>query len=408
MYSVHRWAEVHRLHERENLNKTAIARRLGMSRNTVDRLLGLEQPPNYERRSRGSLLDAFKPDIAELLEEDPEVPATVVLEVISRRGYRGRITILKDYLQLERPRYLAARSFQRTIYVPGEIGQFDWWEPPIMIPVGKGRFRKPYALVGTLPSCAAHEAVFTFSKTMGDFCPAFVSTLERFEGVPDAGVFDNDPSIVARGSGKNAVLHHDVASLFGQLRLKPIVLGARRPQSKGQVERTIGYLETSFLPTRMFTSLGDLQSQHDHWAHETAHRRYHRRVGAKVSDAYHVERGFLHPLPDPLPDTRLHIETKAGKDIFIRIGDVDYSIPPGLTGRRLSATLSPTQVRIFLEGREIAAHRRSYVPADVVLDPRHGRALRLSRDARDHLSAGDVDLGTVDLTRYDRLAEMTS
>jgi transposase len=208
---VHDWAEVHRLYEREGCSKTAIGRRLAMSRNTVDRLLALKEPPRYERSSKGSLLDAFKPDIAEMLEADAEVPATVILERLQERGYRGRITILKDYLQTERPRYLAARSFQRTSYTPGELGQFDWWELPILIPVGKDRFRKPYGLVATLPHSAGHETVFTFSKTMGDFCPAFLGTLERFGGVPDAGVFDNDSSIVATGAGKKAVLHHEVA-----------------------------------------------------------------------------------------------------------------------------------------------------------------------------------------------------
>ena len=48
MYSVHDWAEVHRLHERGGWSKTAIARKLQMSRNTVDRLLGLQEPPSYE------------------------------------------------------------------------------------------------------------------------------------------------------------------------------------------------------------------------------------------------------------------------------------------------------------------------------------------------------------------------
>jgi transposase len=60
VYSVHDWAEVHRLYEREGSSKTAIVRRLGMSRNTVDRLLGLGEPPRYERGQKGSLLDAFK------------------------------------------------------------------------------------------------------------------------------------------------------------------------------------------------------------------------------------------------------------------------------------------------------------------------------------------------------------
>ncbi len=226
MYSVHDWTEVHRLYEREDCSKMAIARRLAMSRNTVDRLLALEEPPRYERSIKGSLLDAFKPDISEMLELDAEVPATVILSHLQERGYRGRITILKDYLQAERPRHLAARSFQRTSYAPGELGQFDWWELPIQIPVGKGRFRKPYGLVATLPHSAGHETVFTFSKTMGDFCPAFLGTLERLGAVPQAGVFDNDSSIISSGSGKNAVLHHEVASLFGQLRLKAHHLGS--------------------------------------------------------------------------------------------------------------------------------------------------------------------------------------
>jgi hypothetical protein len=56
---------------------------------------------------------------------------------------------------------------------------------------------------------AAREAVFTFSKTTGDFCPALVSSLERLGGVPHAGVFDNDSSIVASGTGRKAVLHDE-------------------------------------------------------------------------------------------------------------------------------------------------------------------------------------------------------
>ncbi len=268
--------------------------------------------------------------------------------------------------------------------------------------VGKNRFRKPHGLVATLPHSAAHETVFTFTKTMGDFCPAFLATLERFGGVPQAGVFDNDSSIVATGSGKNAVLHHEVAALFGGVALKPIVLERQRPQSKGQAERTVGYLETSFLP-RTFQSIDDLQHQHDMWAKDKAHRRHHRRVGARVVDAYNVERGFLSPLPDPLPDADVRFETKATHDVFIRVSNADYSIPPGLCGRRLSVKTSLTEVVVYLEGSEIARHHRSYVPADVVLHPDHVRALRLSREATTRLARGDVELEVPDLFRYDEL-----
>lgn len=103
MYSVHDWAEVHRLYEREKLSKSAISRRLGMVRNTVDRLLELSEPPRYTRAPKGSMLDPHKDAIAVMLDQDAEVPATVVLEHIRRRGYAGGITILKDYLTSERP-----------------------------------------------------------------------------------------------------------------------------------------------------------------------------------------------------------------------------------------------------------------------------------------------------------------
>jgi hypothetical protein len=95
------------------------------------------------------------------------------------------------------------------------------------------------------------------------------------------------------------------------------------------------------------------------------------------------------------------------KDGFCRIGDVDYSVPPGLSGRRVQARVSPTGVVIFSEGSEIARHRRSFVPADVVLDARHARALRLAREADGRLRAADSDIPEVDLARYDSLVGVT-
>ena len=187
----------------------------------------------------------------------------------------------------------------------------------------------------------------------------------------------------------------------------PVILAPRSPQPKGQVERTIGYLETSFLPLRRFESLADLQAQHDDWAATTAYERYHRRVGGKVGDAWRVEQGFLAKIPDPLPDTHRHTEVRVTKDGFCRIGDVDYSVPPGLTGWRVQARVSPTEVVVFCEGHQIARHVRSFVPADVVLDPVHARQLRLARDAYWRLQHRDRDIEPVDLARYDTLVEMS-
>jgi transposase len=404
VFRVQEWAEVHRLFHREKCSKAEIAEQLGMSRTTVYRLLSLTEPPRYQRERRPSLLDPHRAKIAELLALDAEAPATVIIDHLRRQGYAGGITILKDYLHKTRCEFLLAQGRQRTTYLPGEIGHGDWWEPSLEIPVGKGRSRPVYGFVSTLPRSAAHAVVFSFHKATPDFLEGCVGCLERLGGVPEKFVVDNDSSIVEpRRPRTSARLHDEVAALFGHLRCLPVVLDPGKPESKGQVERMIGYFETSFLPLRTFTSLDDLQSQFDTWTHEVAFARHHRRVGARVRDALNVERGFLQPLPDPLPATDRHLEVRVSKDCFIRVGDVDYSVPPQLVGRKVAARASSRELVVYLDGREIARHALSYVPADVVLDPAHARALRLSREARRQLATGDVPVEVPDLSRYDAL-----
>jgi transposase len=95
MFSVHDWAEVHRLHDAEGMSKAAIAAKLGMSRTTVYRLLALDGPPVYQRRPAGSQVDGFADAIAAMLGEDPRVPATVIATRLRPLGYEGSLTILR-------------------------------------------------------------------------------------------------------------------------------------------------------------------------------------------------------------------------------------------------------------------------------------------------------------------------
>jgi hypothetical protein len=235
---------------------------------------------------------------------------------------------------------------------------------------------------------------------VGDLRPALAGCLERLGGGPDALNLDNDASIVAAREHGRARLHDEVLGLLGALRTRAIVARPGQPETKGGAERTIGYLQTSFLPLRTFGSLADLQGQHDAWTAEVAVGRRLRRTGTTVTGRWAAERDHLRPVPDPLPDTDLHLEARATKG-WVRVLTSDYSVPPAYADRHVGIRVTPHEVRLSSEGRLIATHRRSFVPADVVLDPAHGRAVRLAREARDRLTAGDVELPTVDLARYD-------
>ena len=161
MYEVQDWAEVHRLFHRGGWAKKKIAEELGMSRNTVTRLLELTEPPQYERKSTGSKLDAYKGSIAKMLDVDPTVSARVILEHLRPEGYEGGITILKDYLQEVRPLFLGARSYQRTSYLPGSWRiptggsrrcRFRWVRGPLARPSGS---LPPFRTRPPTPRCSA-------------------------------------------------------------------------------------------------------------------------------------------------------------------------------------------------------------------------------------------------------------
>jgi transposase len=407
MFNVENWAEVHRLFHREKWKKTDIAERLQMSRNTVDRLLRLEEPPRYSRPAKGSALDEYEGAIMAMLEENPRVASTVILERLRPLGYRGGITVVKERVATLRAPLLESRSYQRTTYLPGDICQLDWWHTGIMIPVGAGQVREAMGLVTTLPRSAAHATTFTFSRTTADFCYAALGCFERLGGVTRRCVMDNESSQVKpRRRGRRAQLVDQVAALFGQLLLQPVALRPRFPEGKGQDERTVQYLQTSFAPLRRFSSLDDLQDQHDDWALNVAYRRYHRRVGAVVNDAYGVERQTLRALPDPLPDVDDHVEARVMKDGFVRYGGADYSVPPGHSLRRVSVSASMTEVSIHLEGRLLGRHPRSFTRADVVLDPVHEAQLRQHQQARQSLHVRDLHVSGPDLTRYDELGTL--
>lgn len=74
------WAEIRRLHRAERMPIKAIARQLGVARNTVRAALAADAPPVYRREPGGSAVDEFEPAIRELLRAHPSMPATVIAQ----------------------------------------------------------------------------------------------------------------------------------------------------------------------------------------------------------------------------------------------------------------------------------------------------------------------------------------
>ena len=139
MIDVEDWAEIRRLHRAEGLSIKAIVRRTGVARNTVRDALRSDEPPRYERTSTGSAVDAVEPQIRELLGEFPTMPATVIAERIGwdARDHDPARTGARSCALVRAARSVPAHDIQ-----PGELAQWDLWQPDVLIPLGFGQADK--------------------------------------------------------------------------------------------------------------------------------------------------------------------------------------------------------------------------------------------------------------------------
>ena len=171
--------------EVEGLSIHEIVRRTGHDRNTVRRALRREGPPRYQRPPRPSKLDAFKDEIHRLLREDARIPGKRVRELIEELGYEGSKTILDDYLREVRPLFERRRTYQRTIYRPGELLQFDLWEPRGEIPVGHGQSRRGWVVTAELGYSRAIAGALVFAEEAPDLIYGMSRCLGRLGALPE-------------------------------------------------------------------------------------------------------------------------------------------------------------------------------------------------------------------------------
>lgn len=84
------WAEIRHLHASEGMSIRAIAARLELSRDTVARAVTSDGPPKYVRQSVASSFDAVEGHVRGLLDEFPQMPATVLAE---RVGWQVTVVV---------------------------------------------------------------------------------------------------------------------------------------------------------------------------------------------------------------------------------------------------------------------------------------------------------------------------
>jgi transposase len=376
---VERWAELRREHFVRRVSIKELVRRTGLSRNTVRLALRSESPPRYERTPAPSKLDPFKEEIHELLRRDPKLPGVRVRELIEPLGFGGGKTIVDDYLREVRPLFLAPRTFQRTLYRPGEICQWDLWQPSVPVPVGHGQLRRAWVVIACMGFSRAGAGALIFSKEAPDVLWGMSRCLWSLGALPELLVWDREGCLHAGGDRPTETY----AAFCGQLPVDWYFCEAADPQAKGVVERLQEYLESNFEPGRQFANHLDFQLQLDGWF-EKANARAHRTIRARPLDRLLEERQIMRPLPAKAPDTDRRWVARVPPDPYLRFDTNDYSFDPGLVGRRVEARVGQREITATaLDSGELACrHERSFAKNRTITALEHARALKQRRGER--------------------------
>jgi len=364
---------------------------------TVAKAVASEAPPRYVRAPAGSKLDSFKDWICEQLREDPVIPAQRLRELAAELGYAGGKTIFDDYVREVRPRFVVRRTFQRTIYRPGELVQCDLWEPRELVVVGHGQTRRGWVATAELCWSRVIAGALIFSKEAPDILWGVGRCLAQIGALPEKLVWDREGAIAPGGRASD-----EFAAFCGQLGVGWVILDAGDCQAKGALERSHRFMRSNFLPGRRFANPADFQLQLDGWC-ERVNRRVHRTIRAVPAERLAAERERMRPLPASLPDVDRRFVTRVAQQPYVRVDRNDYSIDPRCAGYRVELRVSQTEVTaVVLDSGELACrHRRVFAGGLTFTAPEHQSELERQRADRRRRDGVEVEIRP--LARYDAL-----
>ena len=335
--------------------------------------------------------------ICEELCADPRIQSQRLREMASENGYEGGKSIFDDYVREVRPRFAVARTFQRTIYRPGELIQCDLWEPREHVAVGHGQRRRGWVVTCEVCWSRAIAGTLVFSKEAPDILWGLARNLRRLGALPEKLVWDRESAIAAGGRPTT-----EFAAFCGALELGWVILEARDPQAKGALERSHRFMRSNFEPGRVFANHLDFQDRLDAWT-EKANGRVHRTIRAVPAERLVEEQSRMRPLPARMPDTDRRQVIRVPAQPLVRVDRNDYSIDPAFAGRRVEVRVSQTEITaVVLDTGELAArHRRVFAGGLTVTDPAHQTELERQRAKRRRRDQIEVEIRP--LSSYDAL-----
>lgn len=329
----------------EGLSKSAIARKLEISRDTIHRLIRTgeldrdldAEPARYKARPPvATKLETYKPVILARLSAYPLLSSVRLMEEIRAAGYTGGYTQLKEFVRTVRPRP-APEPVVRFETAPGVQAQVDFAE-------FKFAWGKRYALLVVLGYSRLLWLRFYERQDMRTLFRGLEEAFAFFGGVPKELLFDQMKAVITKDLrllGGQIVVNEEFLRFAAHWGFKPKACRPYRAQTKGKVERPVSYVRGNFVYGRDLSGDAHLEEERERWLAGTANVRTHATTKERPAERFERdERHVLLPLAER-PYRSLVLMSPA---------------PPASPQTETPVAPQPAPARIEVERRPLAAY----------------------------------------------------
>jgi transposase len=375
MYGVDLYGRVRLAVLGQGLSQREAARRFGIDRGTVSKMVSHSAPPGYRQSQapRRPKLDRHTAFIDQILQDDLSAPKKqrhTIQRIYDRlreeRGFDGGYTTVRDYVH---PRRLHLKEAFVPLAHPAGHAQADFGEAWSVI---GGIQRKVHFLVVALPHSDAIFVKAYPAETAEAFCDGHVSAIAFFGGVPLSILYDNTRLAVAKilgdGSRKRSTLFAALQShyVFEDRYGRP-----GKGNDKGKVEGMVGYARRTFMvPFPRARDFDELNATLETRCRERQGKTLRGKT-ASIGTRLTADQAAFRDLPATPFDACDKRPGRATSQALVRYKNTDYSVPVAYAHRDVMVKAYVDEVVIAAGADEIARHRRSYDAGDFVFNPLH-------------------------------------
>ena len=360
---------IRRLALREQVSIREIARRTGLSRNTIKKYLKAGTvEPKFAVPERPSKLDPFADKLAAWLKTETAKSRKQRRTLkqlhndLIALGYAGsynRVAAFSRQWRVDRQREqqkTGRGTFVPLTVRPGEAFQFDWSEDYAVL--GGERTKLQVAHVKLSHSRAFLVRAYLL-QTHEMLFDAHWHGFRVLGGVPERGIYDNMRTAVDRvGRGKERQVNLRFLAMANHYVFEPEFCNPASGWEKGQVEKNVQDARPRlWQPVPSFPDLAALNVWLEQRCMELWREIPHGTLAGSIADVLADERHHLMPLP-PAFDGFVEQSKRVSPTCLISFERNRYSVPASFANRPVSLRVYPDRLVVAAEGQILCEHER--------------------------------------------------